>query len=102
MAAELQAKLNQMTRGIAPFMKHCQRMHKENAEYREMEYALRSHIATLEEVMHGDDKHMTAVSCDVCDRPLARAIQCKACQGVEDVCSGCCRYPLAHGWERTE
>jgi hypothetical protein len=109
---QLRARQTQMLRGIAPFMKHCQQMVRENAELKEMEYALRSHIATLNDVMHGDDAHLSFVSCDVCECPLApprkkvsphqsslHAIKCKACEGVEDVCSGCCRYPIAHGWE---
>ena len=105
-------KQAQMLRGIAPFMKHYQQVQRENSEYKEMEYVLRSEIATLRDVMDGDDLHVSFVECAVCQCPLSpprkkispaqssmHAIRCKACQGVEDVCNGCCRYPIAHGWE---
>jgi len=64
-------------------------------EYREMEYALRSRIATLEDMLMGSEECIT--ECEECGVSFSFIQkQCKACSTDEYVCVSCCQYPLAH------
>lgn len=84
---------------VAPFAEAYEKGQKKLAEYDEMETALRGRIATLENILDGDDTHMKDefLECEQCDAPLVKGSQCYRCVGDETVCVGCCRYPTVHG-----